>query len=109
MQENLLQEAMAHFNEPILMGFNLCRLIGYSEDDEDCYMIVFDPRRGRYKNTFVGGYTYLDCLKQQGQVRSVSGEDWNDFTRLDSLLELNGAPKAPEFIVEVEGLKDINV
>jgi hypothetical protein len=94
MQEDLLQEARDHFNEPILVGFDLCRCVGYAEDDEDCYLIVNVPRRGLVWHTFVGGYTYLTILKSQDKC----GE-WNDFTRLDSLLELNGIPKVKEMII----------
>lgn len=99
MQEELLEEARKHFNEPILIGFDLCRCIGYAEDDEDCYLIVNVPRRGLVWHTFVGGYTYLSILKGQEQVTSKTGEEWNDFTRLDSLLELNGIPKVKEMII----------
>ena len=101
MQENLYQEAKQHFNEPILIGFDLCRCIGYGEDDEDCYLIVQHPHQGKIWCTFVGGYVYLDCLKQQGCITSTQGEQWSDYTRLDTLLELNGAPKQEEFLVEI--------
>jgi hypothetical protein len=104
MQENLFQEAQRHFNQPILIGFDLCRCIGYGEDDEDCYLIVRDPHQEKLRwCTFVGGYTYLNILKGQDQCKSsTTGEEWNDYTRLDSLLELNGAPKEKEFICKVE-------
>jgi hypothetical protein len=109
MQQNLHDEAKLHFNEPILMGFDLGRCIGYGETDEDCYLIIKDPRRGVYWHTFVGGYTYLDCLKQQGITiplhPSYPGEIWTDFSRLDTLLELNGAPKEQEFLVDTSRCK----
>jgi hypothetical protein len=96
MDAGLLQEAKTHFNEPILVVFDLCRCVGYAEDDADCYLVVRHPRRGLIWHTFVGGYTYLDALKG----RNPAGE-WDDLTRLDSLLALNGAPKEPEFICEM--------
>ena len=99
MQENLYQEALLHFNEPILMGFDLCRCVGYAEDADDCYLVARDRRRGLVWHTFVGGYTYLDVLKGQDQCKSkTTGETWDAFTRLDSLLGLNGVPKEPNFI-----------
>ena len=104
MQNNLLEEAKKHFNEPILIGFDLGRCVGYAEDNEDCYLIIRYPRPHHEIlswHTFVGGYTYLDILKGQECCKSSTGEDWNDFTRLDSLLELNGAPKEKEFICKV--------
>ena len=88
-----------HFNEPILSGSEVVRLIGYAETAVDCYLICSSMDRGIYWNTAVGGYTFLDRLKGQGYVRSTGGEDWDDLTRLDSLLQLNGAPKVEKFLV----------
>ena len=101
MQTQLFDEAQMHFNEPILLGFNLGRCVGYGEDDDDCYLIVKFPDRPSYtRHTFVGGYTYLDCLKTQNLVTATNGEVWSDFTRLDNLLELNGASKESEMVLE---------
>jgi hypothetical protein len=104
---NLLEEARSHFNEPVLIGFDLCRVIGYGEDGEDCYLIVRHPHRGIEWCTFVGGYVYLNCLREQGVVVPrkplAPGEIWSDYTRLDNLLELNGAPKEAEFLVKERG------
>jgi hypothetical protein len=101
MQEDLLQEAEQHFNEPILIGLEVSRCVGYAEDEDDCYLIVNVPRRGLAWHMFVGGYTYLDVLKGQGRCESPTGEEWDDFTRLDSLLEVNGVPKVTEFIISL--------
>lgn len=108
---NLLEEAKLHFNEPVLISDKLARVIGYAEDDEDCYLIVRYCRDGSITLdgngpvswcTFVGGYTFLTCLKQQGVVipkhPSFPGEIWTDYSRLDSLLKLNGSPKEEEFL-----------
>lgn len=102
MMEAYCEEIKQHFNEPVLMGFELARVIGYGEDDEDCYLIVQYPRRGVCRSTMVGGYTFLDRLKGQNYVRSTGGEDWDDFTRLDSLLHYNGVPRAEEFLIEIK-------
>ncbi len=74
-----------HFNEPVLMVFDLARLIGYGEDADDCYLIVKYPDRGVVWHTAVGGYVFLDRLRIAG--------DWDDFKRLDEALELNNVPK----------------
>lgn len=99
----LYEEVKKHFNEPVIIGFNLCRIIGYAEDDEDCYLIYKHPIKGSRWCTLVGGYTYLDSLKDQGvtipSYPSFPGERWTDFSRLDGMLELNGAPKEKNFIV----------
>ncbi len=97
---NLLEEAKEHFNEPVLIGFELCRIIGYAETDEDCYLITNSRSRGITWNTFVGGYTYLNCLKVTVPNNpAFEGEIWTDYSRLDSLLELNGVPKQDKFMV----------
>lgn len=95
-----------HFNEPILVHLEVARVIGYSEDEDDMYIILKYPRSLRYPegkiihHTAVGGYHELTKLKGQNYVKANNGEDWDDFFRLDSLLELNGAPEEKEFIVQ---------
>jgi hypothetical protein len=64
--------------------------------------MVRHPRHGKIKHTMVGGYVYLGCLKGQEHVTSKTGEEWDDFTRLDTMLELNGAGKEQEFLCEIE-------
>lgn len=107
MMQNLFDEAMKHFNEPILICFDLGRCVGYYEDDEDCYLLVKFPRKEKLvKCTFVGGYTYLTCLKGQCHVTLITGEECDDFYRLDKLLELNGAPREKHFLCEVNNEKE---
>jgi hypothetical protein len=92
-----------HFNEPVLLGSNLGRLIGFAEDDHDYYLIIRYPDYpdGRISyHTAVGGYIFLNQLKFQDCVVSTTGEVWSDYTRMDSLLALNGSPKEEEFIVK---------
>jgi len=98
---NLYAEAFAHFNEPAIVGFMLCRLIGYGETGIDCYFIFKKPRGEVFWNTCVGGYTWLNQLKGQNYVKSTSGEDWDDFFRLDNSLALNGCPKEKEFMLVI--------
>ena len=104
MQKETYDIARAHFNEPVLIGFGLCRVVGYAEDHEDCYLLVRDPRLGVRRCSMVGGYVFLDLLKQECVVKplnpSFDGEEWSGFSRLDTLLELNGAPRQSEFILE---------
>jgi len=94
--QELLDMCRAHFNEPIIASFDLMRCIGYGETGVDCYVIA-KGRGGKVVwLTCVGGYTFLDRLK--GQER---GGVWDDFTRLDSLLGYNGAPKEDEFRLDL--------
>jgi len=93
---------VSHYNEPVLMEGQVARLVGYAEDDDDYYLLVKYPFGSRYKerntwHTAVGGYIFLDKLKGQKEVVATTGDIWDDFTRLDSLLELNGAPKTNFF------------
>lgn len=90
-----------HFNEPIICSSEIVRLIGYGETAIDCYLICSSTKRVIYWNSAVGGYTFLGRLKGQRHVRSADDKDWDDFVRLDSLLELNGAPKVKDFIVDL--------
>jgi hypothetical protein len=99
--QELYEMCKAHFNEPVLTDFGLGRCIGYGEDEADCYIIIQMKREKLIWQTCVGGYYWLDRLKGQSYVKSTQGEDWDDFFRLDSSLELNGAPKQPEFKLEL--------
>jgi hypothetical protein len=103
---NLYQEALDHFNEPVLIGSKLCRLIGYSEDDEDCYFITDDQSRGVTYYSCVGGFMSLRLLKEQGitipTYPEYPGEVWTDYSRLDNLLELNGVPKREKFELHIK-------
>lgn len=92
-----------HFNEPVLVGFQVGRLIGYGEDDCDCYLAIHYPKypngEVRY-HTAVGGYIFLRTLRDQHVVNAHNGERWDDYYRIDNMLSLNGAPKATEFLVQ---------
>jgi len=88
-----------HFNQPVLMMDKTVRLIGYAEDEMDCYLIVKDCQLGEYWHTAVGGYIFLDKLKEQNLVVASTGENWDDFYRIDNFLELNGASKEKDFKV----------
>lgn len=109
---NLLEKAKKHFNELVLIHDQLCRAIGYAEDGEDCYLIYQRPFNGKATFdgkgpvewcSFVGGYTWLTCLKKQGITiptnPSYEGEIWTDYSRLDTSLSLNGCPKANDFLI----------
>jgi hypothetical protein len=109
-RKDIYEMCLSHFNEPIIVCFDVVRLIGYGEDDSDCYLICQHPEYPDGKtvwHTAVGGYVFLDRLKGQDHVRSTHGEEWDDFTRLDNFLSLNGAPRAKEFKVVIEQEKRV--
>lgn len=91
-----------YFNKVVLDGWNAVRLVGYGETAVDCYYIYSAPQRGIYWSTAVGGPATLDALHGQDYVFSNSGEHWDNYTRLDSYLSLNGAPPVDEFICEIK-------
>lgn len=98
----LLKMCQSHFNEPVLTDFGLGRCIGYGETAVDCYIIIQALHGEISWHTCVGGYYWLDRLKGQGYVVGNSGEEWDDFYRLNKLLELNGAPKKASFQLELK-------
>lgn len=102
---DIMLMCLNHFNEPVLMTFDLARLIGYGEDADDCYLIVKYPSRGIVWHTAVGGYMFLNQLKGQNAVSptypSYEGEMWDDLTRLDSMLTVNNVPREDTFIVDI--------
>lgn len=87
--QELYELALEHFNEPVLLGDRLVRLVGYGEDEMDCYFICISKTKDREKfwHTCVGGYVFLDRLRGQNEVVSVhSGDIWDDLYRLEQYL-----------------------
>lgn len=98
----LHRRCLLHFNEPMLASDRLVRCIGYGESAVDCYVIAQHLHGEIVWLTCVGGYTFLDRLKGQGSVKATNGEDWDDLTRLDNLLHLNGAMRRETFILKLD-------
>ena len=105
---DLLAEAQTYFNEPILSSSTLCRLVGYAEDQDDCYWITKRMNKHDILSNYqwtscVGGFIPLRLLKEQNIIMpkypKFDGEVWNDYNRLDNVLELNGATKEAKFII----------
>jgi hypothetical protein len=90
-----------HFNEPVLTHLKVGRVIGYGEDDHDCYLIIAYPHEPTIWHTCVGGYTFLTLLKEQDVVMAHNGERWDDLFRIDSDLMRSGCPKVDEFIRDI--------
>jgi len=65
----LEMEVRAHFNEPMLSGWEIGRCVGYAEDESDNYIIISFPngsKRSKVWATLVGGYTWLSSLRNKG-------------------------------------------
>jgi hypothetical protein len=92
-----------HFNEPVLVLFELGRLIGFAEDERDYYLIVKYPGESVPRTSYhtaVGGYIFLDALKFQDYRVSSTGLLRDDFLEIDAMLTRKGVPREPEFIVQ---------
>lgn len=98
--EKLHKEAFSRFNQLVLIGWEVCRLIGYAEDETDCYWIIRRSGGTIMWCTCVGGYIWLQSLKGQ----ELMG-DWDDYKRLDSLLQLNGCDWEDKFHLVLENKK----
>lgn len=95
-----------HFNEPVISAsMKVDRLIGYGETAVDAYYITHSMMHGVVWNSAVGPCMTLRALKEQDKVIARDGvhdgDEWNNFTRLDEWLALNGAPRAPAFVLEL--------
>jgi len=106
-RQDLLEEAKEYFNEPVLTSSTLCRLVGYAEDIDDCYWITKRMNKHDILSNYqwtscVGGFIPLRLLREQNIIipkyPKFEGEVWNDYNRLDTVLELNGATKEEKFI-----------
>ena len=104
MTENVIPPEIEHdFNRVVLTpDGTIGRVIGYSEDKYDSYTIVQHMHGKIVHHSCVGMYYSLWRLKGQGYVLSNSDEEWDDYTRLDNTLELNGAPKQTEFRLDID-------
>lgn len=86
------KEAKLHFNEVVLMGLEICRLVGYCEGDDDVYYLLKLPNNSthhRYKAfSGVGCPMWLNRNLNQ-----------KDYDYLNEQLIWNGCPEENEFIL----------
>lgn len=96
--------AMEHFNEPVIDMFKVVRLVGWGQDEYDCFYIYRAPFGKQYASSAVGAFIPLRQLKSQdtpdGIRHAMADPARDDFDQLDKWLEINGAPKAEAFILE---------
>lgn len=110
---NIESFCRCHFNEPVItcMG-QVGRLIGFGSDECDYYYIIKEQDGTITWHSAVGHCMTLNALRDQGVVYSNTGERWDNYVRLNSMLELNGCPKEDIFIKEHRensGLYDFEV
>lgn len=82
-----------HINEPVIAFSKLGRLIGYgiSEDNEYAVVKEFGGRVTCYPSGSC--MVFLDSLKGNNKTMSKDGSIWDDYVRLDSMLEAAACPK----------------
>jgi hypothetical protein len=94
------RDCLKLFNRIVLMADGkLARVVGYAQDNYDSYYILRRMRGEKSPTWFsaVGGVYDLTPLKRQGVVRAADGETWTNYSRLDNLMRLNGAPETDAF------------
>ena len=107
-------EARVHFNEPVVDMFSVVRLIGWGQDEDDCYYIYLRHGAGQvYRSSAVGGFIALTPLKQaqspDGLRHALEDPACDDFDQLDKWLALNGAPRADVFRLEDRSIMSTRV
>lgn len=96
-RESILNMCKQHFNELVLCGTELGRLIGFAEDDDDYYLVVLFPSIENKKQIWISActpYVFLDCLKQQ----TYDDNDFTQYDYLNRLLILNNAAPEEKFV-----------
>lgn len=92
-----------HFNEPVIDMFNVVRLVGYEETEEDSYWIYKVPNgncheaggRRTYASSCVGSPILLKSLN----VRTNGRAFFSPYEMLDTWLSLNGCEQEPQIIL----------
>ena len=101
MNPKFLDEAESRFNEIALNADQVCRIIGYMEDENDYYLIV-RYMRGRigYVSFCSSPISLYPLIGKNERKSFISQEVWDDYYRVSSILKLNGCPEEEEFIVD---------
>lgn len=86
--QDLYNEALSHFNEPVICGLELCRLVGYHETGVDCYFTFRRLNGMIFHNSCVGGYSWLTGAK--------------DLEEISRVMALNGCPKEDKIMVVID-------
>ena len=97
-REILIKEVEKHFNEIIIdFGLRVGRLVGFAETEEDYYYIISHKNGERSSHT-KEGYSYLSAVSHLVYLKETISDF--DYERLNRLMEINGAPKENEVILQ---------
>ncbi len=91
-QKDYLEECRLLFNEiGLYCDSDICRLIGYAEDDEDCYYLLMYPGGMLHYSSMVGPFESLKgTYKRYQQLEKLMTESWD-------------CPPYINFVVKIEG------
>ena len=78
-RKDYMEECRSVFNDIGLWAdADICRLIGYAEDDDDCYYILLFPNRGTIWSSMVGPFVSLKgCYRRYEQLESQMTNLWD--------------------------------
>lgn len=97
-KEIISKEVEKHFNEIIIdFGIRIGRLVGFAETEEDYYYIISHKNGERNSHT-KEGHSYLSAVSDLVYLKDTLSDF--DYERLDRLMEINGAPKENEVILQ---------
>lgn len=94
--ENLIKEVSEHFNEVVIDSFDVCRLVGIHETEEDYYYILSKTYRHKGSNK---NFNYLSAVGRPIYLKNVLSE--SNYSCLCAMLSLNGAPKQENVILDI--------
>ncbi len=94
--ENLIKEVSNHFNEVVIDSFDVCRLVGVLETEEDYYYILSKTykHKGNNKN-----FTYLSAVGRPVYLKNIIPD--SHYSNFCEMLSLNGAPKQENVILDI--------
>ncbi len=96
LRDGLIEELKPKLNDIGIIGdTNLCRLIGFHEDDDDFYYhVLYMNGHNRHSDK---NDVYFSMVGRFETLKGVLPEE--SYKRMESTFSLNGAPPSKEFII----------
>ncbi len=95
-REIAIKDLKTKFNDIGIIGdTDLCRLIGFHEDDDDfCYHVLYMNGHNHFSDR---NDSYFTMVGRFETLKGVLPEE--SYKRMESTFSLNGAPPSEEFII----------
>ena len=95
-RDDIIEDLKTKFNDVGIIGdAELCRLIGFHEDEMDNYYhVLYMNGHYRYSDKNDGYFTMVGCFES---LKGILPDE--SYKRLESTFSLNGAPPSEEFII----------